>query len=147
MKKAAYIFLCLNLLAFTNWAPDFETALKTAKEKNQLILLNFSGSDWCIPCIKMRKEIFDNNRFSDFADANLVLFNADFPRKKKNQLNEKIRKQNEELADKYNPNGKFPFTVLLDAGGKVIREWDGLPGDGVENFLKEIRTINDSKNK
>ena len=90
-------------------------------------MLNFSGSDWCVPCINLRREIFESTSFKEFADNNLVLLNADFPRLKKNQLSKDQQKKNDQLADKYNPQGHFPYTLLLDAEGKVINAWDGLP--------------------
>ena len=131
-------------MSFTVWQTDFEKAKQIATQKHQLILLNFSGSDWCGPCIRMKKEIFENEKFSKMADAKLVLVNADFPRNKKNQLKKETKKQNETLADKYNPEGKFPFTLLLDANGKVIKTWDGLPDEPPIIFSDEIKNICDA---
>ena len=132
--------------AMTVWQPDFQTAQKEAVAKHHLILLNFSGSDWCGPCIRMHKEIFDSPAFSAFADSCLELVNADFPRSKKNQLSKVIQKQNEALADKYNPEGKFPFTLLLNASGKVIKTWDGLPDENAEQFTSQVKNICDAGN-
>ncbi|HMF69889.1 MAG TPA: thioredoxin family protein [Flavitalea sp.] len=135
--------LSVLLLSFTVWQPDFDTAQKLAHERNQLILLNFSGSDWCGPCIRMKKEIFSNEAFSKMADTTLVMVNADFPRNKKNQLNKELRTQNEQLADKYNPEGKFPYTVLLSANGTVIRSWEGMPDETAVEFALSIKKICD----
>lgn len=137
------LMFTVMLLSFTEWQPDFETAQKLAQEKNQLILLNFSGSDWCGPCIRMKKEIFANEDFSKMADTTLVMVNADFPRNKKNQLNKEQRTQNEQLADKYNPEGKFPFTVLLTHNGTVVRSWEGLPSETASSFALSIKKIAD----
>lgn len=144
MKKACFILLGWALMSFTAWEPDFNTALKTAKEKHRYVLLNFSGSDWCGPCKRMHAEIFADKTFLAMADSSLIMVNADFPRNKKNQLGSEIRKQNEWLADKYNPKGKFPFTLLLDADGKVIRSWDGLPNTTAAGFATEISHICDA---
>jgi len=141
MKKLLIIVLCFTGMSFTVWQPNVETAKQIAKEKHELILLNFSGSDWCGPCMRLRKEIFENDQFSKMADTTLVLVNADFPRNKKNQLDNLIKKQNEALADKYNPEGKFPFTLLLDANGKIIKFWDGLPNENAEQFTNELKNI------
>ncbi|RZJ15976.1 MAG: thioredoxin family protein, partial [Acinetobacter sp.] len=134
MKNLLIITAITFSLFTTKWEPNFETAKKTAKEKNELILLNFSGSDWCGPCIRMHKEIFNDVVFLKMAEQNLVMVNADFPRSKKNQLQANIKKQNELLADQYNPSGKFPFTVLLNAEGKVIKAWEGLPDESASEF-------------
>lgn len=131
-------------MSFDVWQPDFEKAKEIAKEKNELILLNFSGSDWCGPCMRMRKEIFDNEAFAQVAENSLVMVNADFPRNKKNQLDKNIQKQNESLADKYNADGKFPFTLLLDADGNVIKAWDGLPAETAADFTAQIKSICDA---
>lgn len=140
--KRIIIGTCVILFAsFAQGQTIFESAQKNAKDKHQLILLNFSGSDWCIPCIKMRKEIFENANFKEMSDSLLIIVNADFPRNKKNQPNIDIQKQNEALAERYNPNGAFPYTLLLDADGKVLKTWDGFPKNDVASFTGEIRTI------
>lgn len=139
MKKLLFIISVFSLLSFTTWQPSFETAMKIAGEKHQLVLLNFSGSDWCGPCIRIRKEIFENEVFLKMADTTVILYNADFPRNKKNQLEPSIKKQNELLADKYNQEGKFPLTLLLDSKGNILKSWDGFPKESVEMFVSEIR--------
>lgn len=144
MKNIVAGFFCITLSVFNHWQPDFSTAHKIAKEKKQLILLNFSGSDWCIPCIRMRKDIFDNNEFLQMADTSLVMYNADFPRNKKNALPKEVRKENEELAEKYNPEGKFPFTLLVNTDGKVVKTWDGYPDQKPEQFTRLIKQICDA---
>jgi thioredoxin-related protein len=139
MKVISFI-MALTLLPSAIWLTDFEQATQIAKEKNQPILLNFSGSDWCGPCIKMKREVFDTPEFQDFAESNLVLVKADFPRQKKNQPDPKQKNHNEALAGKYNPNGKFPLTILLDQDGKVLREWDGYSDLSVSAFINDIRS-------
>lgn len=145
MKNLLAIVFCFSAMSFTIWEPDFETAKQTSKTHHQLMLLNFSGSDWCGPCMRMRKEIFENKSFTNMADTNLVMVNADFPRNKKNQLAKNIKMQNEKLADQYNPQGKFPFTLLLDCDGKIIKTWDGLPAENAAAFAKQIKTIVDAR--
>ena len=150
MKKILIIFLCISgfaSLSFSIWETDFIKAKQIAKDKKQLILLNFSGSDWCGPCMRMKKEIFEDKVFVSMADSNLVLINADFPRNKRNKLDKASIKQNEELADKYNPEGKFPFTVLLNAEGKIISSWDGLPNENAIKFTNRLKIICDGNKK
>ena len=91
------------------------------------------------------KRNIDNEAFSKMADTSLILVNADFPRNKKNQLDKQVKKQNEALADKYNPDGKFPFTVLLDADGRILSSWDGLPKENAEQFAKLVKTFCDAR--
>src|SRR6185295_17174708 len=109
----------------TPWLTDFEKAKQAASSEHKLILLNFSGSDWCGPCIRMHKEIFENSSFADYASSHLVLVNADFPRLKKHELSKEQQDKNDKLAGVYDKEGIFPLTVLLTADGKVLKEWKG----------------------
>lgn len=134
----------LFLLLPIQWEPDFENAKKTAKEKHELILLNFSGSDWCGPCIVLRRDYLESEVFTKMADQNLVLVNADFPRKKKNIPAESVVKRNDALAEKYNKEGSFPFTLLLDADGKVLKTWRGKPEVTPEEWTAQIKAVCDA---
>jgi hypothetical protein len=69
----------------------------------------------------------------------LVLVNADFPRKKKNQLTREQQQQNDQLADRFNTKGQFPLTLLLTAEGKVVKEWEGNPGVSPELFCGQVK--------
>jgi thioredoxin-related protein len=135
------IMLCLLLLTSvsTEWLNDFDAAKQKANEQNKMILLNFSGSDWCAPCVLLKKEVFETAAFQDIASKDLVLLQADFPRQKKNKLPAHLTKHNEALAEKYNPNGKFPLTLLLNADGKVLQQWDGYVFGSQDKFLGELQ--------
>jgi len=128
----------------SNWQTDFETARAQAKSENKFILLNFSGSDWCGPCIRLHKEIFDNETFTQYADENLVLVNADFPRMKKNMLSKEQQKKNEALADIYNSDGAFPLTLLLNPDSRVIKKWEGLPPLTAAEFTNDVKAAVDA---
>jgi thioredoxin-related protein len=121
------------------WLVDFEEAKSSAAERGKYILLNFSGSDWCGSCIKMKKEVFESDAFSAIAEEKLILLRADFPRSRKNQLSKEQIKHNELLAEKYNPKGKFPLTLLLDDKGEIIKEWDGYAFGTQEKFLSDLK--------
>lgn len=138
MKFLAILFIALLPV---QWGTDFDAAQKTAKQEHKLILLNFSGSDWCAPCILTKRDYFESDAFKKMAEKNLVLVNADFPRRKKNQLPAEQVKKNETLAEKYNEKGLFPLTILMDANGKVIKEWQGKPTASVDDWVKEVEGI------
>ncbi|MDQ0593325.1 thioredoxin-related protein [Chryseobacterium ginsenosidimutans] len=123
-----------------------ETAKKQATENKELILLNFSGSDWCIPCIKLHKNIIETEDFKKLETENVIVYiNADFPRNKKNQLSAELKKENASLADRYNSKGLFPYTLLLNSEGKVLKSWEGLPSENALAFSKEIRDIKENQ--
>jgi thioredoxin-related protein len=123
------------------WLTNMQQAKTEAAQNHKFILLNFSGSDWCLPCIRMHKEIFSSAAFEQYADKNLVLVNADFPRLHKNQLTREQTSQNEMLAEQYNHDGKFPLTVLLDEKGNVLKSWEGFPNESSEQFTEEINSV------
>jgi len=135
------ILILLSLVALWQWEPDFNNALQKAHDENKLVLLNFSGSDWCGPCISFRKDYLESTAFGTYSDAHLVMVNADFPRKSKNQPPADVIKRNEMLAEKYNKEGTFPLTLLLDANGKVLKRWAGKPTESLDEWLKELETI------
>lgn len=144
MKLLSLSLLFLFALPL-QWEPDFENAKKTARERRELILLNFSGSDWCGPCIAFRKDYLESEAFSAYAQDHLVLVNADFPRKSKNQLSPEMTKRNGALAELYNKQGNFPFTLVLNAEGKVLKTWAGKPKESVDQWIGALKALEPSK--
>jgi protein disulfide-isomerase len=118
------------------WLTDFEAAKKQAAETKRPILADFSGSDWCHWCIKLDKEVFAQQAFKDYAKDNLILFLADFPRKKQSP---ELAKQNTELAKTYGVRG-FPTLLLLDATGKERGRTGYRPG-GAEPYVKHLKAL------
>jgi len=139
MKVLSFLIITAFFSINQEWNTSFEQAKVKAANENKLILLNFSGSDWCGPCIKLHKDIFDSEAFVEYAKRNLVLVNADFPRSKKNMPSKEQVKANEALAEKYNSKGVFPYTLLLDANGKVLKSWEGYPKLSAEEFIDELK--------
>jgi len=123
MKHFLLIVFILSLnttrLSAQDWRIDWDIAKVEAEQANKKLILVFSGSDWCIPCIKLEKEIWESPSFTQYAEQYYVLFRADFPKRKKNKLPETIQKLNDRLASEYNSKGYFPLVVVLDAKGKV----------------------------
>jgi thioredoxin-related protein len=122
MKKIIIIlFIFMGTFSYSqNWKTNFDEAKKEAAEQNKNILLVFSGSDWCAPCIKLDNVVWKSEVFKMEAEKNWVIYKADFPKKKANQLTPELTESNKKLAEKYNKNGSFPLVILLDKTGKVI---------------------------
>lgn len=122
MKKIIiYLFFFISSLSYSqNWKTNFEEVKMEASKENKNILLVFSGSDWCAPCIKLDNVVWKSEAFKSEAEKNWVLYKADFPKKKVNQLSLELTESNNKLAEKYNINGSFPLVILLDKTGKVI---------------------------
>jgi thiamine biosynthesis lipoprotein len=116
---ALLIFLTASAYSNSGYAQVYDSAEKAFKlsaDSGLPVLLVFSGSDWCGPCIRFEKKILSDAVFQDFAKLNLIILNADFPQRK--SLSAAIKSQNDNLAEKYNPNGVFPTIMLIYPGGK-----------------------------
>ena len=131
MKKIAPALLvslfALQLSAAElNWLTDLPKAQEQARKEKKMVLMNFTGSDWCGWCMKLKAEVFATKEFGEYATKNLVLVEVDFPRRKK--LSAEQKKANEALQNKYRAEG-FPTVVVLDSTGKEVWKQRGyLPG-------------------
>ncbi len=135
------IFIYSLLIDEPTWQTSLPKAQLEASQSGKYILLNFAGSDWCIPCKRLEKEVFEDPNFIEFAKDNLILVKADFPRQKKNQLSESMTRQNEKLAEKYNPDGIFPYTLILDAAGHRVASVEGMPKGSTIDFIEKLDNI------
>ena len=137
-----YLLICLfsiTQISFSQQVNTLESSLTKAKQEHKKVLLYFSGSDWCAPCIKFKKTFIQNEAFQSFASENLIVVNADFPRLKKNALSAEQTTENEKIADKYNANGIFPLVLVLDENGKVIKKWEKIPDETIDTFLAQLK--------
>ncbi|MEB8344717.1 thioredoxin family protein [Flavobacteriaceae bacterium KMM 6898] len=116
-----FVFLPL-ICGAQDWKESYQEAITMAQKEDKPIILVFSGSDWCAPCIKLDRDIWQSDEFKAYAKQNYVVYKADFPRKKENKLKEQLVQHNKELADRYNPKGYFPLVLVLDKNGKTLGE-------------------------
>ncbi|MEI8373023.1 MAG: thioredoxin fold domain-containing protein [Planctomycetota bacterium] len=127
-------FVRLGVAAEGLWLTDFKAAQAKAKEEKKYLLVNFTGSDWCGWCIRLQKEVFDKEPFKAEAPKQFVLVELDFPHEK--ELSPDLKKQNEELSEKYKVEG-FPTVLLMDAEGQVIAR-TGYREGGADEYLKQL---------
>jgi protein disulfide-isomerase len=120
------------------WTDDFEAAKKQAAAENKLLLVDFSGSDWCGWCKKLDKEVFAKPEFLEGAKKDFVLVMVDSPSDKK-LLSEKAAEQNPKLVEKYDVHG-FPTVLVMDADGTVL-EKTGYRDGGPEKYLEHLAEI------
>lgn len=125
MKNNIVLFLSL-LIVNISYAQDlvhnYEEALSQATEESKSVMMIFTGSDWCKPCMQFKKNILQDQNFINYADRNLVLLEVDFPYRKKNRLSKEQRKHNDELAAQYNPKAVFPLMIMLDEKGTITKK-------------------------
>jgi thiol-disulfide isomerase/thioredoxin len=142
--KLKHILPFLGLLAAAvtvhaagdGWLKDFDKAMAQAKEENKVVLVEFHGSDWCPPCIKLNNEVLSTDAFKELAGSSLVLVNADFPRK--SQLPAEQMAHNDALAKRFGVQ-YFPTVLLIDSEGEVLDKMVGFPKGGLDGFLSFIK--------
>ncbi len=137
LTTLALLATATTILAKTGWDDDFEKSLTKAKEEKKMVLLDFTGSDWCGYCIKLDDEVFSKAPFKKFAKENLVLVELDFPRSK--ALPKKTKAQNDALNAKFNVNG-YPTIVLLDSEGKEAARWVGYDPELLSKLKEKVGT-------
>ncbi|MFN7562312.1 MAG: thioredoxin family protein [Prosthecobacter sp.] len=138
MKTNALLLLTLLLFSVnalagkSGWEDNYDKALAEAKETNKLVLLDFTGSDWCGWCMKLDEEVFSKSDFKKYAKANLVLVELDYPRGK--SQTKKLKEQNAALKSKFGISG-YPTLIVVDAEGKEQARWGGYS----KTFLDELK--------
>jgi protein disulfide-isomerase len=142
MKKRVFVALAvLSFAAMTSygvagqWLTDVPTALARAKAENKSVLLDFTGSDWCGWCIRLKEEVFDEPAFAAYAKESLILVELDFPKGK--PQTPQLRAANEALARKFGVRG-FPTIIVLDANGNKLLQGGYAPG-GAANYVSLLK--------
>jgi thioredoxin-related protein len=123
--------------AKSGWLTDFAAAQQAAKSGQKLLLMDFTGSDWCGWCIMLDKEVFSKPEFKEYATKNLILLELDFPRRK--TLPPETQAQNERLAMQYRVAG-FPTVVVLDSNGKPLGAL-GYQAGGPQPFIAQLEKL------
>lgn len=122
------------------WLTNYDVAKAQAKSENKLVLLDFTGSDWCGWCKRLNAEVFSKPSFQDYASKNLVLLELDFPRSK--PQTDQIKQQNRHLANEYGIEG-FPTVIVLNAEGKKVGELGYMEG-GPDVFIAALERLRKS---
>ncbi|MFC4094478.1 thioredoxin family protein [Euzebyella saccharophila] len=135
-----FTFLVSALVFSQEWQTTFEKSSELATQKSVPLMLVFAGSDWCAPCIKLDRQIWQSKEFIGYSKENLVLYKADFPRKKANKLTREIEQKNEELAERFNPRGFFPLVVLIDNEGNSLGNL-GYKNVSPQEYISDIKKL------
>ena len=145
MKKIALSLIAgFTLLgasaAELEWLTNLPQAKSQAKAENKVVLMDFTGSDWCPPCKKLKKDVFSSEEFATFAKANLVLVEVDFPKTKKEMEKQsaELKKANEALSTKYNIE-VYPTVIVLSPEGKQLSKETGYDGSGAKEFVAKLQ--------
>ena len=114
------------------WSTDLEKAFKQAKEEKKSVLVEFTGSDWCPPCIAMRKNVFSKKEFVEAASKKYILVELDFPNGDK-----EVKEKNQPFAEKYKIEG-FPTVILFNSDGKEFTRFFASEFPKTDLFLAHI---------
>jgi thioredoxin-related protein len=139
--RAGMLALATFATAFAGgegWTSDFEAAKKQAASEKKDLLLDFTGSDWCGWCIKLNKEVFQEEAFKTGVKDKLVLVELDFP-KDTSKLSDDTKAQNDKLRDAFKIKG-YPSILLCDATGKPYAKTGYQPG-GPEKYLTHLNEL------
>ena len=150
MKK--FVTVCALVLAFASasaaelsrsvpkgWMEDFGAAKAQAAKEGKMILMAFSGSDWCGWCVKMDKDIYSTSDFVAGASKRFVLVMVDLPQDQ-DILSPLAKKQNRALAGQFGIRG-FPTSIVVDAAGREVTRFTGYQRGGPSAFLKELNEV------
>lgn len=125
MLRTALCLIIATLAAAADWTVGWKAAADQATASKKPILADFTGSDWCGWCVKLKKEVFNTPEFAAWAKDKVVLLEIDFPRSKAQSAAEK--QENQALAEKYSIEG-FPTILILDASGKQLGQLGYMEG-------------------
>jgi protein disulfide-isomerase len=119
------------------WLESYQQALRVAKQQHKMVLIDFTGSDWCPWCIKLHDEVFSTRAFQAYAQKNLVLLKIDFPRAL--PQSDAVKAQNQRLQEMYGIQG-YPTVIVLDPSGQKVGELGYQPG-GPNPFIARLNKL------
>ena len=143
MKKITIcLLLCLTSLlvraAEGEWLTDLPKAQAKAKAEKKMVLIDFTGSDWCPPCKALSKNVLTSKEFIEFASKNLVLVELDFPNRKPQA--EALKKANAALSEKFKIEG-YPTVIVLDSAGKELFKEVGYGGTTAKDYIAKLQKL------
>jgi len=114
---------------------ELPAALNQARSENKMVLLDFTGSDWCVWCKKFDKDVLSTDKFAGYAKSKLVLVTLDFP--SHIEQDAALKQANQEIKKRFGVNG-FPTFVLLNSAGRELGRQVGYLRGGPDAFIAEL---------
>ncbi len=121
-----------------SWSTDLPAALNQARSESKMVLLDFTGSDWCPWCIKFDRDVLSTAQFAAYAKSKLVLVKVDFPRH--TPQSNALKQANEGLSKRFGVDG-FPTYLLLNSAGKELGRQVGYAEGGPDAFIAELENF------
>jgi len=120
------------------WLTDVPAALAKAKAENKIVFMDFTGSDWCGWCMKLKSDVFSQPQFTAFARANFVMVELDYPHSK--PQSDALKEANAALATQYDVHG-YPTVILLNGAGDQVWKTVGFLRDGLPAYMAEFAKL------
>jgi|GEM_PF-1448845 len=134
---AAFISLSAELDEL--WIDDPEAASHAAEEEGRILLVFFSGSDWCILCQNLEDGLFADTSVRATLSEHFTPLQLDFPRKKK--LSMAIKHERDQWRTHYKVVA-YPTILFLDPKTDQVlfrHEYVDLkPAEYVDKVLKPL---------
>ena len=135
IKFAFLAAVVATLHAGAGWLTDPVEASKKARAENKFVFVEFTGSDWCPPCKKLKANVLDTPTFDEFAKKKLVLLEVDFPKRK--ELSAEQKAENAKLKARFRVTG-YPTVILLDKNSRELGRMVGFSGDSAEAYVQKL---------
>lgn len=127
-----------SVSAGEGWLTNIEKAQDLAKKEGKMVLVDFTGSDWCPPCMALKKKVLGTKEFAAYAKKNLILVEIDFPRRKK--IDDEQKAYNQKQAKKYGLGG-VPMVLVFDSSGKQVHKEVGFRGDTPKKYIEKLKKL------
>lgn len=126
------------------WETNYQQAVERAEKENKLIMMEFTGSDWCPPCMMLKEQVLGKKQFIEKVKDKIVLLELDFPQNK--EQSEELKKQNNELAEKHTVKA-FPSIIFINPKGEVVKRFLGSVDMGqmlkhIDEALEKAKELN-----
>lgn len=122
-----------------DWHTDIASGVAQAKKENKAVMVEFTGSDWCPPCMAMHKNVFSQSAFTKAAEKNYVLVIIDIPKKDK-----ALYKSNQKVLKEYKVQG-VPTVILLNNEGKEFDRFGATEFPTIDQFVAKLNTSFEKK--
>ena len=119
------------------WTEDFEAARQQAAKEGKFVLLAFSGSDWCGPCMALEKEVLSQRKYMGRLTKKYVPVMMSVPRDN-STLSKLAASQNDVLKERYGIRA-FPTIVVVNPlDGEEVKRHSGYRSNDPNGYLKQL---------
>ncbi len=115
---------------------DFGAAEREAVRLGRDLLVEFTGSDWCVWCERLEAEVLRQSTFQEGLAGRFIAVQLDFPRGAEARARVPDPARQEELKRRYAVGG-FPTVLVLEPDGDLVARL-GYEAGGPAPFLAAL---------